>query len=186
MNSYATIQKESSIFDGFLYIFAMMNIIFVIISVFEYFYSSYIFYSLFVLIILLLLLGYIYFYKYISLLSFNSLVILVIVYSIWFIPEGFHKYIIQKNFICLEAQLKSKRFIRYNEHRGKIKFTILNKFNMPKELLFFDTFYGVPKDQYDNLPLKGSKIKICGEISKIGFSFDYVETVRDENVSIEP
>jgi len=41
----------------------------------------------------------------------------------------------------------------------------------------------IEKQQYFALPSRGKKIQICGEISKIGFSFDYVETARDNNMS---
>ena len=155
---------------------------------FIFFYTNYIVYTFLgtiIVSIILLKIPKILYKKRFTRWYYESTIILICILGIWTIPKMAHKVYFNKKNICFESQLISKRFMN-KIGNGVIKFKVLNTIKMPTSLLSFDAFYGVPEEQYNNLPKKGEKIRICGEISKIGFSFDTVEAVRDENVSIEP
>jgi len=154
---------------------------------FIYFYRHYLTYSLIGIIlgILILVMMSKRFTQKFTVLYYFSIILITIFMSIWFIPKSLHYLKNDKNNVCVEAHLKYKGFVRYNNN-GFIKFTLLDDTKLPIDLIFLKKINGLSRYDYDNLPKKGEKIRICGEISKIGFSFDYVEAVRDENVSSVP
>jgi len=154
-----------------------------------YFYANYILYSLLCVIVLLFLTFYwipkLSIYKKLSIAVLLTMPFLYLVTTIWFIPKLIHYQYIDKQYQCFNAKLESKWFLR-SDIVGSIRFDIDYTNDLPKEMMFINFLDGLDTYQYDNLPNKGEKIRICGEISKIGFSLESVEAVRDENVSGVP
>jgi len=181
--------RNNSYKDLLLIFITIALISFEIHSPFKFFYSNYILYSLIIVVLLLFLMLYWLPKKFSSKYFsgwYSSMIPITIIYiSIWFIPRVLHYLIIPSKTQCIQSTLIDKLYNDYGES-GFIKFDAINAVPRIKNMMFIDSFYGLDKDQYNNLPKKGEKIRICGEISKIGFSFDTVEAVRDENVSIEP
>ena len=156
-------------------------------STFSYFYDFYILYSLGLAIVVLIV-----FYFFIKLYNVRTfwakyllIPFMIFSLSLWTIPKFIHHYIFSTETLCLNATLKYKDYI-HRDDRVKIIFELDYSIQIPKQLQSFTQLDGVGGYEYNSLPKKGKKIKICGEVSKIGFSFDYVEAIKDENVGYQP
>jgi len=178
---------KKRLYDSLLILMGLVPLIFEPYSSFTYFYQNYIVYSfVFILLLLFLCLYWIPQKKFsIKFSNFYDLMIplIIVTTTLWFIPKLLHYYLIDKKNQCIKTVLTNKS---YNPHgkSGFIKFDDINAVPRIEDMIFVNSISGIDEYQYDNLPKKGEKIRICGEVSKIGFSLDYVEAVRDENVSV--
>jgi len=143
-----------------------------------YFYANYILYSLIGFIVLLFLTLYwlpkLSIYKKFTIAIWVVIPLVYLATTIIFIPYFLHNHIIDKKYECYSAKLKRVSDVG---GIGSIYFDMDYSDNIPKEMMFIHAL-DIDIFQYDNLPKKSEKIKICGEVSKIGFSLDYVEAVR--------
>jgi len=170
--------KDGTLYDQLTPVVLILLITNLYFDTFTYFYG--LFYDSLTLFIILLLLWLILMQssqrikKSISKYLFVPSIILLL--SFWTIPKIIHYYVIPKDMLCLQATLKSKRLIK---GLVSIDFTF-EKYptTMLPKLQSLTTLHSIDGYQYNDLPRKGELIQICGEISKIGFSLDYVEAVR--------
>ena len=44
-----------------------------------------------------------------------------------------------------------------------------------------DEINGISKEEFDLFPKVGSRINICGDISKVGFTYSYLEAGKQDN-----
>ena len=146
-----------------------------------YFYTNYILYSFGILFVLCLVICLIVFRSRKSIESIDPMVICISVLifvsmlSIWWIPKLFHYTLLDRTELCINAKLISKyRLKSIRNIRFEINST---KTELPATLLKIDTLSNIDVIEYDKLPPIGSKIQICGQLSKVGFSYEYIDTV---------
>lgn len=181
-------KKQGSVYQNQYDLMAGLILIIVpfVLTSLTYFYANYIVYSLLGFVILLFLTFYwlpkLSIYQKFSIAIWIVIPLIYLATTIIFIPYFLHNYIIDKRYECYSAKLKRMTDVG---GIGRIYFDIDYTKDLPREMMFVHAM-DVDIYQYDNLPKKGTKIRICGEISKIGFSFDYIETASDENVSGVP
>ncbi len=179
------VERHGSSLDVFFALICFIPISMEMYSTFVYFYKFYILYSLIAIMSIMSIFyilikdNLIYWTKY--------LFIPLMVFSLflWTLPKLVHHYIVSTQMLCLNATLRYKDYIS-RDNRVKIVFELENKIKISKQLQSFSKLDGIDGYQYNNLPKKNEKIRICGQISKIGFSFDYVEAVKDTNISSMP
>jgi hypothetical protein len=102
---------------------------------------------------------------------------LVVMISFWIIPRVWHFIDTTKKEICINAKLTSKRE-PYGGQDGVIWFDIRDDKIMPRELRNFNLLSNLSYDEYRDLPKKGGTIKICGEISKVGYQYTSIEAIK--------
>lgn len=143
-----------------------------------YFYSNYAFISLLSSISMCIILCYL-LIRIIKLTrwSYFALVILVVTINFWVIPKILHYTILSSEPMCIESTLTHKYWHRYGD-AGYIEFKPKSYSSIPKELLYFNSLSKISKYDYDLLPPKGSEIKICGDITMVGYTYSYTETIK--------
>jgi len=142
-----------------------------------YFYTNYGYLSLIVSIFTCIVLYYFLRKKKISKWYYLFIPILVITLALWIIPKALHYTVLPKKSICLDSTITHKYWHRYG-NAGYIEFSLYSNSKTPKELLHFDSLSNLDKYDYDLLPSKGEQIKICGNISKVGYTYTYIESVK--------
>ena len=106
-----------------------------------------------------------------------SMPILILTLTLWIIPKFFHYTILSSNVICIESTIMNKYWHRYGD-AGYVEFNFDNNSNIPQKLLHFNALSKLSKYDYDIFPSKGSKIKICGDISKVGYTYTHIEAIK--------
>jgi len=156
-------------------LFAMVN---EINDTFYYFYSNYAGYMLVSMIVgcytLCVLLK-----KKVQRVTFYfniSAVVLLLTFNLWLFPKVAHYLFLPKKDICMKAILSTKAYFYTLNETGQIEFVLIDN-NVSKKLNDYYSIVGIPKYEYDQLPPVGSKIQICGELSPVGFSYAYIDTV---------
>lgn len=180
--------KDVTLFDLVLVSVSLVPVGLELLSSFKYFYENYFIYSIAGSVILAMITFY-YLPKYYEIklkeLHYFLFSIFFAGLTFFFIPKFAHIFILNKNFQCISATLVGKSFLG-SDQKGSIKFDIIYEQNTPKEFIGYHSLRDIPKDEYEQLPSHGSKINICGDLSKICFSFDYIEAVKDKNGNVVP
>ena len=145
-------------------------------SSFVFFYTAYIYYSLAVQLVLMIIF-FIIDKKYINL-PYLGLSILMAIILFYGLPLVSHYVLLDTKRICFETTIESKSF-RKKESIGKI--WIKNSALVYENVENIDEINGIGKDEFNLLPKIGSKIQICGDISKVGFSYSYIEAGEQDN-----
>ena len=174
--------KKISIFDGVLAVVIYFIVIYKIISSsFIFFYSNYILYAIFLFVLWCILLCYFFPKKWkltVPTDVYNFLMpILALVISFWIIPRSWHYIDASKKEICIDAKL-IRKLPPNNSGDGIINFDIRYDKLLPKELISLGSLSGLSYEEYMTLPAKGSKIKICGDISKVGYTYTHIEAIN--------
>jgi len=153
------------------------------LSSYIYFYNMYSGYSLIMSIILCILVCYLipkYYGKNFVTALFQMLMpMLILMFSFWTIPKAFHYLFLETKEICIKGELTYKLSARQDE--GRISFDIdylSNEIQVPRKLISFGDISGISYDEYLKLPSIGSKIKICGEMSKVGYQYNTIEEIK--------
>jgi len=142
-----------------------------------YFYSNYYYISLFGSILICIILCYFLTKNTkLSLWYYISMTILILTLSLWVIPKIFHYTILSSKVVCIESTIVNKYWHRYGDV-GYVEFQF-NNTNIPEKLLHFNRLSKISKYDYDIFPQKGSKIKICGDISKVGYTYTHIEAIK--------
>jgi hypothetical protein len=170
-------KDKSTYLDGALVLLALAPLLLETMSSFVYFYSNYILYS-----ILGILFGCLFAYAipkfFIQIKTFwyyFFIITIIISWSVWYIPKFIHIFYSTKIPICFDAKLTYKIYFPRDES-AKINFELISLVNAPRDLKKLHSVHGIPYDEYTSLPPIGSRIKICGKISKVGFGYEYIET----------
>jgi len=174
--------RNESIRDTFiLSISGIVLLLGVIYGSYIYFYTNYILYSFGALFILCSVIYLVTFRTRKSIVSVDPTVICISalifasMLSIWWIPKLFHYTLLERTELCINAKLISKyRLKSIRNIRFEINST---KMELPATLLKIDTLSNIDAIEYDQLPPIGSKIQICGELSSVGFSYAYIDTL---------
>jgi len=136
-----------------------------------YFYSSFIYYSLGASVLVCLLIFYIsnvgksLWYMYCL-----AVASVVISSSLWFVPKILHYTVLEKDTVCLKSTIIRKYWHRPGDV-GHIGFRIDQNITIPQELISFNSLSGLSEYVYDTFPPKGSNILICGDMSRIGYTY---------------
>ena len=172
-------QEKTQPYEYILIFLLMVSAWFLIVDSFVYFYSYYIWYS-FALVVV----GCFVFCNWLPkkkkkvFSDFYYLLVpaILTIYIFWFAPKIIHFVSLPKN-ICFNAILTYKQYFYTQNQTGMIKFYLIEDANNkpPKELKTLNKLSAIPEKEYNNLPSTGKKIEICGTLSSIGFSFDYVD-----------
>jgi len=185
-NAYKTPKKKEKVY----YYDAILVVIFFLLTgiemnlAFTHFYTNYILYSLLASVILSLVTLYIIaklrITKNISVVPWLTIPFIYIIINIFLIPSFLHYHYCDKKYQCFNAQLERKYIFHKRNQISPIgiQFDINYTNDLPKELMFFRHISDIDPFDYEQLPNKGKKIHICGEVSKIGFSLDYVKAMR--------
>ena len=66
-----------------------------------------------------------------------------------------------------------------SQDRGHLGFDIdyTGTAELPRELIGFSSLGGLMRYEYDELPKTGSNIKICGDISRVAYHYQYIENL---------
>ena len=171
--------KNFTFFDTFVVSISTGTVILKILNDSQiYFYSNYGYISLFGGILMCIFLCY-FVTKNVELSTwyYFSMPILILTLSLWIIPKFFHYIILAPNVICIESTITNKYWHRYGDV-GYIEFNFDNNSNIPKKLLHFNSLSKLSKYNYDIFPSKGAKIKICGDISKVGYTYTHIEAIK--------
>jgi len=135
------------------------------------FYSVYMMYALIVSVCCALLLFWIE-NRYTIGLPLIGLTMVIIVTFTLVLPILAHYILLDKKEVCFDTTLKNKYF-NVKMDGGTIHFE-QNKSNT-NNTLNIDTISGIPRYEYSQLPPIGSKVKICSEISKVGYQYTSIE-----------
>ena len=139
-------------------------------SSFVFFYSAYFYYSLAMLLVLMIIF-WIIDRKYIDL-PYVGLSVLIATILFYGLPLASHYLLLDTKRICFETSMKSKS---YSPKEGIGKIWIENNTQIYENIEKIDEINGISKDEFDLLPKVSSKINICGDISKVGFSYSYID-----------
>jgi len=152
------------------------------LSSYKYFYHSFVGYSVLIFLILCVLVCNVIPKRYgdsmITGLYQLLMPLFLLMVSFWVIPKVMHYVYFDKKEICINAKLTYKLSARKDE--GMISFDIKYDTEIPRELISFNSISGIPFDNYISLPKIGSKIKICGDISKVGYIYTHIETIEEQ------
>jgi len=174
-------RKDATLFDGFLVVITIIPIGFELFSSFEYFYQNYFIYAFFSSFLLMMTLFYL-IPKWINIkfkeLQYILISILILGISFFFIPKLLHYIFLPKTNQCFVATLLEKRLLGRSNDKGKIKFDIIFDKDTPSKFIGYSTLSDVPVYEYELLPKLNSKIKICGEISKVGYQYTSIEAIK--------
>ena len=177
-------KKGVTLWDGVLVFVALVPARYALMSSFVYFFSNYYIYALGLIFCLGIV---IYFLKKRYHLEWKAQRIIwigVLIGSMSFLllPQWMHFYVLEKKQICIDAKLVQKRkYGRSKDNKRMIKFDINYTADLPRQLLGFSKLKDIPDYQYDTLPPVGSPIRICGELSKVGFQYTSIKAVKSGN-----
>jgi len=169
-----------------LILLVMSFIIFMTIMINDsqiYFYQNYFLYSIFGL----LFYSFIFLYllpkgngqKVFSQGYYISMLIIGISIFIYIVPKAWHYNFLKLDTVCFQAKLTYKYYSYTSGEVGRISFDSIYEENIPYKIIQLSSLSAIPKDEYDSLPNIGSKIKICGDISKVGYTYTHIETIKE-------
>jgi len=144
-----------------------------------YFYSNYIYLSLLGSVLACIILCYLLTKRIIfSIWYYISVPVLIVTVSLWIVPKILHFTVLTTKEICIKSTIVDKYWHRYG-NAGYIDFSVDHNLNIPEELLSFNELSKISEYHYKRFPKKGSKIKICGDISKVGYTYTHIETIKE-------
>ena len=166
-------KPDMPIFIAVPIVVSMIIVILITNSSFVFFYKNYLILSLFSALILLTIL-FVLARKY-NKLSFVGISLILILFSTHLVPLAFHYMFGEKENVCFEATIGGRYFSYTSGNIGWINIRDIDSDS--KNIRAISRMPGIPKYEYDQLPPAGSKIQICGQLSKVGFSYEYIDTV---------